>query len=109
MIANTGVRLCEDPLVRQRRNREILAMTKPAKLYALLMQSHDRDVTFRDFVKLLEAFGFLHARTKGSHQSFRHPDCPRLMVIQPKGKDAKRYQLREFLDLVKEYGLELDA
>lgn len=67
-------------------------MTKPAKLYALLLQSTDRSIGFRDFVALVEAFGFLHVRTKGSHRSFAHTTCPALLVLQPKGKDAKRYQ-----------------
>jgi predicted RNA binding protein YcfA (HicA-like mRNA interferase family) len=53
--------------------------------------SHDphRQVhAFRDFVAVIEAFGFRKARSRGSHQSFVHADCPRLLVIQPKGKDA---------------------
>jgi hypothetical protein len=29
-------------------------------------------------------------------------------VIQPKGKDAKRYQVREFLDMIEEYGLGIE-
>lgn len=82
-------------------------MTRPPKLYAQLLQSTDRSVAFRDFVALIEAFGFRHARTKGSHQSFVHPSCPKLLVIQPLGKDAKRYQIREFLDLVEEFGLDM--
>lgn len=65
-------------------------MTKPAKLYALLLQSTDRSVDFRDFIAMVEAFGFEHARTKGSHRSFVHPSCHALLVVQPKGKDAKR-------------------
>lgn len=81
-------------------------MTKPAKLYALLLQSTNRDVSFRDFIALVEAFGFSHQRTKGSHRSFVHPDCPRLLVLQPKGKDAMRYQIRELLDLIEKFGLE---
>jgi predicted RNA binding protein YcfA (HicA-like mRNA interferase family) len=84
-------------------------MTKPAKLYALLLQSTDRSITFRDFVALIEAFGFVHSRTKGSHLSYKHPTCPKLMVIQPVGKDAKRYQVREFLDLVREFALYMKA
>lgn len=83
-------------------------MPKPVKLYALLLQSTDRSVDFRDFIAMIEAFGFAHMRTKGSHRSFAHPDCPRLLVLQPKGKDAKRYQVREFLDMVEGYGLKLD-
>jgi predicted RNA binding protein YcfA (HicA-like mRNA interferase family) len=83
-------------------------MTKPAKLYALLLQSTDRSVDFRDFVAMIEAFGFVHARSRGSHRSYTHPACPALLVVQQKGKDAKRYQIREFLGIVEEYGLKLD-
>ena len=83
-------------------------MTKPAKLYALLLQSTDRSVDFRDFIALIEAFGFRQARNKGSHQSFAHPACNALLVIQPKGKDAKRYQVREFLGIVEANGLSLE-
>lgn len=44
-------------------------MTKPAKLYTLLLQSTDRSVDFRAFIAMLEAFGFETVRTKGSHRS----------------------------------------
>lgn len=84
-------------------------MTKPAKLYARLLQSTDRSVDFRDFIAMVEAFGFVQARTKGSHRSYVHPACNALLVLQPKGKDAKRYQVREFLGIVEENGLTLDA
>ena len=82
-------------------------MVKPAKLYNQLLQSADRSVDFRDFLAMIEAFGFRYARTKGSHRSYSHPGCPALLVVQPKGKDAKRYQVREFLGIVEEYGLTL--
>ena len=83
-------------------------MTKPPKLYALLLQSTNRSVAYRDFIAMVLAFGFRHCRTKGSHESYDHPDCPELLVLQPKGKDAKRYQIRKFLDIVEEYGLNLE-
>ena len=83
-------------------------MTKPAKLYALLLRSTDRTVTFREFLALIEAFGFRHIRTKGSHRSYAHDGCAALLVVQPKGGDAKRYQVREFLAIVEEYGLTLE-
>jgi len=83
-------------------------MIKPTKLYSLLLQSTNRSVAFRDLVTMVEAFGFVHARTKGSHHSYTHPACPRPLVLQPQGKDAKRYQIREFLDMIEEYGLTLE-
>ncbi|MBM3594869.1 MAG: type II toxin-antitoxin system HicA family toxin [Alphaproteobacteria bacterium] len=79
-------------------------MTEPAKLCALLLQSPNRSVDFRDFLAMLEAFGFVHVRPKSSHRSYAHPECLAILVVQPKGKDAKRYQVREFLDIVEECG-----
>jgi len=80
-------------------------VTRIDKLYAQLLQSTNRTVAFRDFLALIEAFGFTHQRTKGSHRSYAHPNCPKLLVAQPKGKDAKRYQIRELLALVEEFDL----
>lgn len=80
-------------------------MVKPAKLYAQLMQSTNRSVAFRDFIALIEAFGFEHVRTVGSHRQYVHSKIPRPLPVQPEGKDAKRYQIREFLELVEEYSL----
>jgi predicted RNA binding protein YcfA (HicA-like mRNA interferase family) len=82
-------------------------MTRPAKLYGLLLQSTNRTVDYRDFIAMIEAFGFVYIRTKGSHASYAHPDCPKLLVLQPKGSEAKRYQVREFLAIVEEYRLTL--
>ncbi len=84
-------------------------MVKPLKLYPQLLQSTRRTVSFRDFVALIRAFGFAEERQKGSHRCFSHLDCQRLLVIQPKGKDAKSYQVRQFLDMVEENGLKLDG
>lgn len=80
-------------------------MVKSAKLYALLLQSTNRSVSFRDFERLLLEFGFEHARTTGSHRQYVHPKLPRAFPVQPDGKDAKRYQLRELLELIEDYGL----
>jgi predicted RNA binding protein YcfA (HicA-like mRNA interferase family) len=82
-------------------------MVKPAKLLPQLLRSSDRSVAFRDFVALIEALGFVRVRTKGSHQSYRHNACPKILVIQPKGNDAKRYQVRELLELIEEHGLHM--
>ena len=83
-------------------------MTKPAKLYVLLLQSTNRSVNYRDFVAMVEAFGFRNIRTRGSHSTYANPACGEPLNLQPKGKDAKRYQIRYFLDIVEEYGLTLE-
>ncbi|MBT2187910.1 type II toxin-antitoxin system HicA family toxin [Sphingobium nicotianae] len=83
-------------------------MVKPSKLYAQLLETTNRSIDFRDFIAMVEAFGFINARTRGSHRSYVHTKCPKLLVLQPKGRDAKRYQVREFLDMIEEYGLTLE-
>lgn len=83
-------------------------MTKIDKLYARILANPSQAISFRDFITLIEAVGFRHARTKGSHRSYIHAACPKLLVVQPKGKDAKHYQVREFLDMIEEYGLGLE-
>lgn len=82
-------------------------MTKPDKLYHLLLTSTSRSVSFRDFERLLLAFGFTLDRTSGSHRQYVHPAIPRAFPVQPGGKDAKRYQLRELLDLVERHALHM--
>jgi len=52
-------------------------MTKPGKLYQRLLSSSSRSISFRDFERLLRAFGFELDRTVGSHRQYIHPDIPR--------------------------------
>ena len=53
-------------------------MTEPSKLYdQLVANPSPRSSTLRDFERLLEAFGWEHKRTKGSHRHYVHPMCPR--------------------------------
>ena len=80
-------------------------MTRIDKLYEGLIATPRAPLSFREFEKLLRAFGFEHDRTRGSHQIWVHPRIPRPFPIQPSGKEAKAYQVREFLELVEEHGL----
>lgn len=84
-------------------------MVRPSKLYDALLTSTSRTVTFRDFERLLEAFGFELVRTVASHRQYARPEVPRPFPVQPDGKDAKRYQVRELLELVETYGLHMEA
>jgi predicted RNA binding protein YcfA (HicA-like mRNA interferase family) len=83
-------------------------MTKPPKLYGNLLSNAAQTVSFRDFERLLTAFGFNLARVKGSHRAYVHAAVPRPMIVQPRGGDAKPYQVRQFLDMVEEFGLSLE-
>lgn len=84
-------------------------MTKPDKLYQRLLQSSSRSIGFRDFERLLAAFGFEHRRTKGSHRHYTHPRIPFVMTVNPDGASAHRYQVRLLLEYVEDYGLHMEA
>ena len=68
-----------------------------------------RNIRFGDMVSLAEAFGFRMARVSGSHHIFEHPDLPEIINLQDWKGQAKPYQVRQFLELVEEYRLQLGA
>ncbi len=84
-------------------------MTKPSKLYVQLLVSPSTIISFRDFERLLEAFGWEHRRTKGSHRHYLHPNIPTVLTINRDGKSAHRYQVRLLLEFVEDYGLHMSA
>lgn len=79
---------------------------KTSKLFRQI-ESNPRNVDFRDLVKVVEAFGYVLERTSGSHHMFRHPEIRQKLNLQPQGKSAKSYQVRQFLKDVERYNLQL--
>lgn len=84
-------------------------MTKSSKLYEQLLANPATILSFRDFEGLLDAFGWHHKRTKGSHRQYVHPQVPSVLIINPDGKSAHRYQVRLLLEFVEDYGLHIGA
>jgi len=41
----------------------------------------------------------------GSHYIYTHPQVPRPLSLQPRNREAKPYQISQFLDMVREFGL----
>jgi predicted RNA binding protein YcfA (HicA-like mRNA interferase family) len=83
-------------------------MTQTGKLYSALLANPRMALSFRDFEKLLRAFGFELARTTGSHRQYVHARVPRPLPVQPSAKEAKAYQVRQFLDMIEEFGLRIE-
>ncbi len=83
-------------------------MTRIAKLYGWIVANPRASIPFRDFERILLAFGFAPARTSGSHKAYHHPAINQTLIIQPRGKDAKPYQVQQFLDMVEAYDLKLE-
>lgn len=81
-------------------------MTRIAKLYRKLVDGHA--LSFAEFCRLLEAFGYRRIRSKGSHLAYRHNAIRDTRIIQPVGKDAKAYQVEQFLDIIEKFGLVLE-
>ena len=80
-------------------------MNKQKLLREILTGS--KNVQFSDMTSLVEAFGFRLSRVNGSHFIFAHPAISELVNLQEYKGKAKPYQVRQFLQLVEEYDLEL--
>jgi predicted RNA binding protein YcfA (HicA-like mRNA interferase family) len=82
-------------------------MTKPSKLYEQLLANPGTIISFRDFERLLRAFGWEHKRTRGSHRQYAHANVPAVLTINADGPAAHRYQVRLLLEFVEQYGLHM--
>jgi predicted RNA binding protein YcfA (HicA-like mRNA interferase family) len=78
------------------------------RLLRRLREGQHQNVRFRDFRRLVEAFGFQLHRVGGSHFRYAHPNLGEILNLQPLGRQAKPYQIRQLLDLVDRYNLTLE-
>jgi predicted RNA binding protein YcfA (HicA-like mRNA interferase family) len=82
-------------------------MTRIAKLYEQMLRN--KRGKFADLQKLLLAHGFKLVRVRGSHEVYCRDDVPEHITIQPNGKEAMDYQIREFLRIVRAYQIPMDG
>ena len=82
-------------------------MSKNRKILEKALAS-SKNLRFGELIALLEAFGFVLKRIKGSHRIFHHPKILRAFPIQEHKGKAKPYQVRQLLELVEQYNLQLD-
>jgi predicted RNA binding protein YcfA (HicA-like mRNA interferase family) len=68
----------------------------------------NKNIAFKDFVLLVEAYGFLLARVEGSHHIFKNERLAEIINLQNVNGEAKPYQIKQFLSLVEQYGLEME-
>jgi predicted RNA binding protein YcfA (HicA-like mRNA interferase family) len=80
---------------------------RPEKLLQRIRAGNCANVDFKDFVRLNEALGFELRRIRGSHRIYKHPVLGLRLEIQPRGQEAKTYQVRQLLVLIAEYDLRL--
>jgi predicted RNA binding protein YcfA (HicA-like mRNA interferase family) len=77
-------------------------------LLARLQQGNTANVRFNDAQRLVEALDFELDRTRGSHHIYRHPTLQEKINLQPVGRQAKPYQLRQVLAIVERYDLKVE-
>jgi predicted RNA binding protein YcfA (HicA-like mRNA interferase family) len=82
-------------------------MAKLKKILAKVL-SGSKNIAFTDFVSLVEGFGFRLSRTSGSHHIFIHSKVKELVNQQNVNGQVKPYQIRQFMELVERYALNLE-
>lgn len=81
----------------------------PKRLWQRIQQGAVHNVDYKDFVRLVEAFGFEFKRQRGSHQIYRHPHVAEKLNLQPlRDGSAKPYQVRDLASLVGKNRLTLE-
>lgn len=82
-------------------------MSKRQKILKKIL-SGSRNITFDDFLLVVEGFGFHLSRVNGSHHIFVHPKVRELVNLQNVNGQVKPYQVRQLMELVERYNLTLE-
>ncbi len=81
-------------------------MNKRKLLKKLLTGS--KNIRFSEATACAEAVGFRLDRVNGSHHIYVHPDIPELINLQNVGGKAKPYQIKQLLQLIEKYNLQIE-
>lgn len=73
-------------------------------LLKILRGSSDKNIDFTQLCSLLLKLGFMQ-RVKGDHFIFTRSDIIEIINIQPAGKLAKAYQVKQIRNLILKYKL----
>ena len=80
---------------------------KKQKLIRKLL-SGSKNIRFSEAVECAEIFGFRLERVNGSHHIYIHPDIPKLVNLQNVKGKAKPYQVKQLLQLIEQYNLQME-
>ncbi len=70
----------------------------------ILRGGSDANIRFEDLRRLLRRLGFAE-RIRGDHYIFTREGVVEILNLQPKGRQAKPYQIRQVRDLIVKYRL----
>lgn len=74
-------------------------MGKLEKLTELFLRQPP-EVRFADVLYLLEAFGYVEQRSKGSHHTFSDPDGRTIVIPKVSGQKVKRVYVKRVIELL---------
>lgn len=84
-------------------------MSRIEKVLARLLEGRsDNNFEFSDLCLILERGGFTLRQGKGSHKIWFKDDVAEIINLQPRGSQAKAYQVKQVRDLIHKYQLEID-
>lgn len=63
---------------------------------------------FQEACQLAKQFGFVLKRVRGSHHIYERPGIPEILNFQNVKGKAKAYQVRQLLELIDRYGLQME-
>ena len=84
-----------------------ITMAKLKKILAKVLAG-SKNIAFSDFALLVEGFGFRLSRMSGSHHIFIHDSVKELVNLQNVNGQIKPYQVKQVMELVERYNLELE-
>jgi len=70
--------------------------------------SGSKNIRFSEAVICAKAFGFHLSRINGDHHIYVHSEVPELVNLQDVGGKAKPYQVRQLLQIIERYNLQLE-
>jgi len=80
-------------------------LTKANKfIVRILSGNSDQNIEFTDVIQLLVSLQF-ELRTKGSHHIFWKNGIDEIINLQPNGKKAKAYQIKQIRNILIKYKL----
>jgi HicA-like toxin of HicAB toxin-antitoxin system len=80
-------------------------MTKVDKLLNKILSGRsDQNIVFFELCNILKGFGFVE-RIKGDHHIFAKDGIIEIINLQPRGKVAKPYQVKQVRNLILKYKL----
>ena len=83
-------------------------MVDHQRLYEhIMLRRSDSNVSFDSLCTLLKRLGF-EERTRGDHHIFTMSQVEEILNLQPRGREAKAYQVKQVRNLILKYNLSLE-